>query len=139
MAIPRSLRSGLVCGALALASLSSPAFASGAHAPGGRDAFARSRTDALYEQGKAVFRGRAKSAKGLEVCVLGSDDPADVRAARRQSLLRFRGGSPDALAAALVTCGDESRRIAPRLPRKDLQALVHYLDKRHRLRLDRAS
>ncbi len=139
MSIPRSLVSSLACGAVALVSLSSPALASGAHAPGGRDAFARSRTDALYEQGKAVFRGRTKSARGLEVCVLGSEDPEDVRAARRQSLLRFRGGSPDALAAALVTCGEESRRIESHLPRKDLQALVHYLDKRHRLRLDRAS
>ncbi len=116
--------------------LSTPAFASGSYSPpGGRgDGLSRSRTDRLYEQGKALFRGQARQARGLEVCVLDAKRGRGVPV-KRASLAPFRKRSANDLAVALVSCGSEPVQLHRTLDRRDLRALVHYLDKRHRLRL----
>jgi len=123
-----------------LLALVSSTFASGALASGGGGGgpgSARSRTDATYELGKAVFRGRAPEARGLEVCLLDEqgETPSAI-AINRESMKPFRRGPSRALRTRLVECGSEPRPVSHQLDRTNLGALVHYLNQRYRLKLE---
>ena len=100
-----------------------------------------SRTDPAYERGKKVAKGRAPSIRGLKVCVAVSSEEPDedgqliAKKLSARVLRPLRETSPNELARRLVDCKDVEQRAAGKLSRRDLSDLVHYLNKRYKLRL----
>lgn len=128
----------------------SPVFASGGYGGGGGgyrgggDLGRRptSRTDTVYERGKRVARGRAASNRGFKVCLAKEVDAgaeiASVREAEalnRRSLRPYRDGRRASLVEHLVDCKDVDVLARAELSTTDMDALVHYLNKRFKLDL----
>ena len=120
---------------LLLLALAAPAaWASGSYRGGGGGAVTTTREDPLYERGKALFKGRVSEHREVRYCVMGGDGAAVE--VDRGALKGFRGARYAEVARGLVVCGDPEVTIVERLGRDDALALVHYLGKRYRLRLE---
>jgi len=130
---------GWIVGTISLVAVS--AWASGGSGGYGGGGSPQQRTDAAYERGKKVAKGRAPSAHGFEVCVAVSSEEADedgrlvAKELSAGSLRPLRKTSPGQVAARLVDCTDASRLASDQLSQRDLSDLVYYLNKRYRLRL----
>ena len=94
-----------------------------------------SRTDALYERGKALSRGRVRAHRGVELCIVEAEG-AEPREIGFRSLSSFRGGQRADLARHLVVCDAPEVSAREKLGESDEAALVHYLERRYRLRLE---
>ena len=94
--------------------------------------------DPLFDKGKAVYRGRAESAKGTKFCVVdkgGEGEAPEAKKLSRSNLKPFKGGSKRVLMLQLVDCEDATKPARTVLSAEDLRALVHYLDGRFKLKL----
>ena len=132
---------------LLVAMISPPVLASGGGGGGygGGRGFdyggSRERTDPAYERGKKVAKGRAPSARGVKVCVAVSSEESDedgklvAKKLSARTLRPLRETSPTAVAKRLVDCGDVTAPAGELLSLRDLSDLVHYLNKRYKLRL----
>ena len=130
----------IVC-AISLVTASAGASGGSGGYGGGGNYSPQQRTDAAYERGKKVAKGRAPSARGFEVCVAASSEEADedgslvAKELSAGSLRPLRKTSPGQVAARLVDCTDATRLASDQLSQRDLSDLVYYLNKRYRLRL----
>lgn len=110
---------------------------------GGYQQQPRPQANPQYELGKAVYAGRAKSNRGVKICLApeaSADQDGDVSEPRRLSrrnLKVFRKSTTDALSSSLVNCELGSETASEALDRRELSALVYYLNQRYALKLDR--
>ena len=129
---------GILAGALlGLLVASPPVLASGGYGGGGGSyRGSASRSDPTYDRGKALYQGRAREHRGLEVCLAQpvgeTSQPIGIS---RRSLGDYKRSSARALAEDLVHCEAPHGAIASELEAGDLRALLHYLNKRYALRL----
>ncbi len=117
--------------------MSSLAMASGSAGPDVGRAFGGSydRTDPVYEQGKAVFKGRIKEYGKVKYCLTSADAETGVVKIKRKSMKRYKQQSVQVLLKDLRFCEQESGELLQILSREHLQYLVYYLNKRYRLKL----
>lgn len=111
-----------------MACTSSLALASGSEARSG-DTF-----DAVYAQGKALLKGRTGGFEKVTYCVNTADGAKKLKS---RSIKPHRRGTSDALAAALVNCDAPDKSIVSYMDAPSVQAVLHYLNSRYRLKLDR--
>lgn len=87
--------------------------------------------DLIYEQGRAITAGRVAVYAGVKFCVESGQgwQPLNPR-----SLRRFT--TRNELLSSLYDCAPRGmRRLMDVMMPADLEAVVHFLDRRHRLRL----
>ena len=91
--------------------------------------------DRTYESGKSIYTGRKKTAPKLSYCVRVDDAVIPVK---RKSLKPFKGTSFTELSKHLFRCDEPTKSIISELERTDFIHVIYYLDKRYRLKLERA-
>lgn len=94
--------------------------------------------DRTYSLGKSIFMGRGRKIHGLRVCLSvrngDHDDPTAVRLSRRV-LKPFKDRPIIEFTTRLVDCENPQSQVALILDRIEFRALVHFMNKRFRLRL----
>lgn len=122
---------------LSLCLLPSLAFASGSVGPSVGRGFGGSYdgTDPVYEQGKAVFKGRIKEYGKVKYCLASDDSETGAVKIKRKSMKRYKEQRVQELLKDLRFCDEESGALLQVLSREHLQYLVYYLNKRYRLKL----
>jgi len=91
--------------------------------------------DRTYESGKAIYTGRKKTAPKLSYCLQVGDELLPVK---RKSLKPFKKSSFTELSKHLFRCDEPGTSIISQLERIDFIHVLYYLDKRYRLKLERA-
>ena len=121
--------------------VSSAAFASGGDSnedtgdgTGGGGSFGDA-VDRTYESGKSIYTGRKKTAPKLSYCLRVGEEIIPVK---RKSLKQFKGTSFTELSKHLFRCDEPTKSIISELERTDFIHVIYYLDKRYRLKLERA-
>ncbi len=94
-----------------------------------------SRTDPIYEQGKAVYKGRIKEYGKVKYCLVSAESETGAIKIKRKSMKRYKKQSVQALVNDLRFCEQESGKLTQVLSREHLSYLVYYLNKRYRLKL----
>lgn len=90
--------------------------------------------DPLYDQGKAVFKGRVRDYGKLKFCV-ADPQSGELAKLKGKTVKPFREGDVNDFAASLYNCEMPEQQIAGLLTRDDLVAVVYYLNKRYKLKL----
>ena len=110
---------------------SSIALASGG---GGFDqsGFSQSRVDKQYEAGKSYYKARQADGSRLEYCVKSDDN---LKKLSRRTVSQFKRGPASAFIDSLYSCTDPSLKIADAVPDDQGDAILYYLNKRFKLRL----
>jgi len=120
-----------------ISSLSVATFASSSGSYGGSSNssrggdYNRKPIDQNYELGKAVYLGRA-TGKKLQYCI---DNGSQKVKLKSKTAKAFKNKNANNFANALYDCNKPSNQIASTLNRRDLTAVVYYLNKRYRLKL----
>ena len=83
--------------------------------------------DKQYELGRSYY----KSGK-TDYCVRSGDD---VKKLSRRSAKQFKNGSVSDFVNSLYSCADPNLKIADLVPEDQGDAILHYLNKRYKLRL----
>ena len=117
---------------LLLGSAASITLASGTSGGIGRTYGSQDYVDHAYEQGKAVFQGRATGVDKRRYCV---DTGTEKVKLKRSSLKPFKKGTAKALALALYDCDQPDLPIYQTLSAENLPYVLYYLNKRYRLKL----
>lgn len=94
--------------------------------------------DAVYERGKALFKGRDKSYADVRVCINDSNSGETVKV-KKKLLKPFKKAKVTDFAASLHNCAMPEEKIADVYALNDLAALVHYFNKRYKLKLQYGS
>jgi hypothetical protein len=96
--------------------------------------------NSAYILGKSIYYGRGKGkVPGLRVCLSVYDEEADAPKAvplSRKLLKPFRGQHITALTSRLVDCEAPTSQVALILDRVEFRALVYFMNKKFRLRLE---
>lgn len=95
----------------------------------------QNRTDPIYEQGKAVYKGRIKEYGKVKYCLVPQEPETAAVKIKRKSMKRYKKQSVTALVKDLRFCGQDSAKVTQVLSREHLSYLVYYLNKRYRLKL----
>ncbi len=90
--------------------------------------------DPLYDQGKAVFKGRVRDYGKLRFCVVNPES-GELAKLKRKTATQFRDAGVNDFAASLYNCEMPEQQIAGLLTRDDLVAVLYYLNKRFKLML----
>lgn len=109
---------------------------SNAMASGGVDSFGevpRDTVDEAYEFGKAVYKGRIKGTEKIKYCVRQDDE---VKKLKRSTAKKYRKGSTQKFALALIDCKMPERLALTTMPREHIPAVLYYLNKRYKLKLE---
>lgn len=131
------MRNLILNSAVALTVLvSGHAFASGSYGGGGGgggfNAPPQRQVDPVYEQGKAIFRGRKSGEPSINYCVVKDGEKVPVK---RASIKAYKKTSYEELARNLYNCDNPESLVAQELTRDSLLYVLYYLNKRHRLNL----
>lgn len=94
--------------------------------------------DRTYVLGKYIYMGKGKKVRGLKICLAvfdeEEDDPRAVRLSRKV-LKPFKDRRIIDLTTKLIDCSAPKSQVALILDRTEFRALVHFMNKRFRLRL----
>ncbi len=119
----------------------SSAFASGTRSPGSGGYTSgnssrptRSAEDITYEYGKSIFTGRSVRYGRIKFCV--PDASNKLSKVKKSTLKLFAGVSVKEFSNNLYDCNSPNQKIMTVLKKADLTALVFYLNKRYKLRLN---
>jgi len=96
-------------------------------------------SNSAYILGKSIYHGRGKRVPGLRICLSVYDEEADAAKAVRLSrkvLRPFRGQHITSLTLRLVGCEAPISQVALILSRTEFRALVYFMNKKFRLRLE---
>lgn len=135
------MRNKIINGALALCvAVSGNAFASGGGGGGGGGfsgggsytAPQQRQVDTIYEQGKAIYRGRADGEPAISYCVASEGEILPIKG---KTIKAFKKTSYQELAKNLYNCDNPESLVATELTRDSLLYVLYYLNKRHRLGL----
>lgn len=121
--------------AAALVQISSPAAASGSFGRQQPQLPERQRqVDPLYDQGKAVFKGRIRDYGKLKFCLVDPES-GELAKLKGRTIKPFKEADINKFATSLYNCEMPEQQIAGLLTRDDLIAVVYYLNKRYKLNL----
>ncbi|UTW46515.1 hypothetical protein KFE80_06485 [bacterium SCSIO 12696] len=130
----------LFSGALVFALSAAPfqaADASGGYGGSSRQNFPNPQTrqvDPAYERGKALVAGREKSYGSLRVCIdhAKTGEPSKVKS---KHVKPYKKGAALSFANQLYNCESPDQKIIDVYARNDLAALIHYFNKRYKMKL----
>jgi len=91
--------------------------------------------DFAYEHGKALYSGRIPSVGKIKFCVPKGNKFVKVE---RKTLKPYVGGDFGNLGNSLVNCDQPDERIVDRIGESNTGFVLHYLDKRYKLKLKRS-
>ena len=94
--------------------------------------FSQSRVDHLYELGKSYYRSPQADGSRLEYCV---KTQSGLERLTRNSVKPFKRGTASQFVNSLYSCNDPSLKIVDAVPVDHGDAILHYLNKRFKLRL----
>ena len=118
--------------ALSALALSSPVLASSGGGFGGGNNVSGQRVDTLYEEGRALFRASQVNGTKLEYCV---KDGNQLKKLSRRSVRDFKRGPASEFVGSLYSCANPELTIAELVTEEDGSKILHYLNKRFKLRL----
>lgn len=95
--------------------------------------FSKQRIDQLYETGKAHYKSRQADGSRLEYCI---KTESSLKKLSRRSVKPFKRGSAAAFIGSLYSCADANLKIADAVPDDQGDAILYYLNKRFKLRLE---
>lgn len=93
------------------------------------------KVDRAYEYGKSLYKGRIASVGKVKFCIASGDNVVKVK---RDTLKAYAGSSFSGLGYRLVNCEQPAQRIVDKLGEKNTGFVLHYLDKRYKLKLRRS-
>lgn len=91
--------------------------------------------DPAYERGKALFKGRIKNYRAVQVC-LQNTETGKLYKLSKSKLKPYRKAKAVKLALRLFNCKKTDQLIAKTYKGNDLAYLVYYLDKRYKLQMN---
>jgi len=107
------------------------AHASGGAGLGGSN-FSQPRIDQRYELGKSYYKSPQANGSRLEYCVKDGDTLSKLS---RKSVRQFKRGPVSKFINSLYSCADPSLKIADAIEQGQGDAVLYYLNKRFKLRL----
>lgn len=118
---------------LSIILLSSLASVSQASGGGGFDqGFSQRKIDKTYEAGKSYYKAKLNNGSVLSYCVVSGDE---LKKLSKRSLRPLRKSSAQALSASLVNCDSPDQSVVAVVGQDKMPAIVHYLNKRFKLKL----
>lgn len=90
--------------------------------------------DVVYEHGKSLNSGRNNTYRDVRVCVT-DEKTGKLSKVKKKHLKSFKKGSAQELATVLLNCNQPDQKISEVYKQSDLSALIHYFNKRYKLRL----
>ena len=90
--------------------------------------------DAVYEHGKSLVSGRNKTYGKMKICINHSES-GESQKIKRKYLKPYKQGSALDFANSLHNCQSPEQKVTEVYARNDLAALVHYYNKRYKLKL----
>lgn len=118
-----------MCAVVLVVSSSALASGGGGHDTGG---FSQKKIDQLYELGKSYYKSPQADGSRLEYCVRNNDE---LKKLSRRSVKPFKRGPVSAFVDSLYSCTDPAVKIADVIDDEQGEAVLHYLNKRFKLRL----
>lgn len=95
--------------------------------------FSSQRIDQQYELGKSYYKaGLSANGSKLEYCVQSGDG---LKKLSRRTVRQFKNGTVSQFIDNLFHCSDPSLKIADAVPDDQGDAILYYLNKRFKLRL----
>jgi len=107
---------------------------SGGFSSGSSSRSARTAEDITYDYGKSIFTGRNIRYGRIKYCV--PKDANNLSKVKKSTLKPFVGGLAEDFTNSLYNCDNPGQRIDTVMRKADLSALVFYLNKRYKLRLN---
>ena len=132
------MRNIIINGALALSvAVTGVAFASGGYGGGGGGGSFNAppqqrQVDTVYEEGKAIYRGRREGEPSINYCVANEGEILPVKG---KTIKAYKKTSYEELARNLYNCDSPDTLVAEELTRDSMLYVLYYLNKRHRLGL----
>ncbi|MEM7257181.1 MAG: hypothetical protein AAF404_07315 [Pseudomonadota bacterium] len=94
--------------------------------------FSTQQIDQQYELGKSYYKARQADGNRLEYCLKLDDG---LKKLSRRSVKPFKRGSSTEFVDALYNCKAPEQKIADLIPADQGEAILYYLNKRFKLRL----
>lgn len=99
---------------------------------GHNQGFSARKVDKLYEEGKSYFKAKVNNGASLKYCVQSGDE---LKKLSKRSLKPLRKSNEQAFAASLYNCDTPDQTILAVVGQDKMSAIVHYLNKRYKLKL----
>ncbi|MCV6604034.1 MAG: hypothetical protein OIF34_01925 [Porticoccaceae bacterium] len=90
--------------------------------------------DAVYEHGKSLVSGRNKTYGKMKICINNSES-GESQKIKRKYLKPYKQGKALDFANNLHNCKLPEQKVVDIYARNDLAALIHYYNKRYKLKL----
>lgn len=126
----------------AMALSSTAAFASGGGGGGyggggfgGTSAPQQRVVDQNYEQGKAIFTGRAVGSSKISYCLKDPSEEGKLVPVKSKTIKAYKRTTYQELADNLYNCDEPDSLVSSELKRDDYLYVMYYLNKRYRLAL----
>lgn len=127
------MRSQIVLTTVAIAfAMSTSALASGGGGFSG-GGYSQKKVDQLYELGKSYYKSPQADGTRLKYCVRTDDD---LKKLSRRSVKRFKRGPVSEFVDSLYSCADPAVKISDVVSGEQGDAVLYYLNKRYKLRLE---
>ena len=94
--------------------------------------FSSKRIDQQYELGKSYYKGAQANGSQIEYCVKKGESLSKLG---RRSVRSFKNGPASNFVDSLYSCSDPTLKIADTVDDEQGQAILYYLNKRFKLRL----
>lgn len=94
--------------------------------------FSSQRIDQQYELGKSYYKSPQANGTRLEYCIKNDSGLSKLS---RKSVKRFKNGTVSSFVDSLYNCADPAAKIADVVPDDQGDAILYYLNKRFKLRL----
>jgi len=91
--------------------------------------------DQNYEQGKAIYTGRAVGSSKISYCVKERSEEGKLVPVKSKSIKAYKRTTYQELADNLYNCDEPESLVSSELKRDDYLYVMYYLNKRYRLAL----
>ncbi len=88
--------------------------------------------DHSYEEGKAIYQGRAQGARKIKYCV---DFDGERVPLKRKTIKQFRNVDIVKFANSLYDCANPEKLVGLSVSQSNFRYVLYYLNKRYRLKL----
>lgn len=92
--------------------------------------------DTYYEHGKTIFKNRKSTYPDFSFCIASELDESIATKIKRKNMKFLKETSVQTVAENLVNCDQPDQLALHVLNRDDLIAVIYYLNKRYKLKLD---
>lgn len=98
----------------------------------GQSGYSQKKVDEQYELGKSYYKAAQADGSRLEYCIKSDDG---LKKLSRRSVKPFKKGLASTFVDNLYSCADPNQKIADAVADNQGTAILYYLNKRYKLRL----